>query len=86
MREHITNGRLEEAIAYAKELSENFMKESVSIDLEKKIGHLINLCGDLRGQYDLNAIKSNKMAHAETAEEGKLEQQVELAELSQNPI
>ena len=64
LRDHLKNGRLEEALAFSKELSANYMKENVSADLEKKIGHLINLCGDLRGKYDLNAIKSNKMAHA----------------------
>lgn len=76
LREHLENGRLEEAIAYSKELSENYMKENVTLDLEKNINHLINLCGDLRGKYDLNAIKSNKMANASEAEEGKLEQQI----------
>ena len=86
LREHLENGRLEEAIAYSKELSENYMKENITLELEKNINHLINLCGDLRGKYDLNAIKSNKMANASEAEEGKLDQQIELAQLSQNPI
>jgi len=35
--------------------------------LEKKISHLINLCGDLRGKYNINQIKSNKMAYAKDA-------------------
>lgn len=34
------------------------------MELGNKINHLISLCGDLRGKYDLNQIKSNKMAHA----------------------
>ena len=62
------------------------MKDSVSMELENKIAHLISLCGDLRGKYDINQIKSNKMSHASEAEQGKLDQEVELAELSQNPI
>ena len=58
----------------------------MTVDLEKKISHLISLCGDLRGKYDLNQIKSNKMSHAVEAKEGQLDQQVQLAELSSNPI
>lgn len=57
----------------------------MTTDLEKKISHLINLCGDLRGKYDLNQIKSNKMAIAKDAKEGNLEQ-VEVNDLSKNPI
>jgi hypothetical protein len=43
------------------------MAESITLDLEKKINHLISLCGDLRGKYDINQIKSNKMATADDA-------------------
>lgn len=57
----------------------------MTTDLEKQISHLINLCGDLRGKYDINQIKSNKMAIAKDAKEGALEQ-VEVNDLSKNPI
>ena len=86
IRTHLTEGKLEEALALAKNLTENYLKDNISSELEKKISHLIGLCGDLRGKYDLNQIKSNKMDHAVRAEEGELNQQAELAELSQNPI
>jgi hypothetical protein len=42
----------------------------MTLDLEKKISHLISLCGDLRGKYNLNEIKSNKMAIAKDAPQG----------------
>lgn len=58
----------------------------MTTDLEKQISHLINLCGDLRGKYDLNQIKSNKMAIAKEAKEGVLDQQVEITDLSKNTI
>lgn len=58
----------------------------MTTDLEKQISHLINLCGDLRGKYDLNQIKSNKMAIAKDAKEGVLDQQVEITDLSKNTI
>jgi len=47
---------------------------------------LINLCGDLRGQYSLGQIKSNKMATAVTAKEGQIDQSVEIQDLSKNLI
>lgn len=45
-------------------------------DLEKKVSQLINLCGDLRGKYNINQIKSNKMAIAQDAKEGQIDKQV----------
>jgi hypothetical protein len=69
-----------------KNMATRYYTESVTGDLEKKINYLISLCGDMRGQYSLGQIKSNKMAHAVIAEGGELDQNIELAELSKNPI
>jgi hypothetical protein len=60
----------------AQKFTKEYFADSMTTDLEKKISHLINLCGDLRGKYDLNQIKSNKMAYAQDAKEGKIDQQV----------
>ena len=43
------------------------LEDKTGLELEAKIAHLISLCGDLRGKYDLNQIKSNKMAIAKDA-------------------
>lgn len=51
-----------------KTVCNSYFSDSMTTDLEKKISHLINLCGDLTGKYNLNEIKSNKMATAKTAE------------------
>ena len=40
----------------------------------------------MRGQYNLGQIKSNKMATAETAVTGQIDQAQQLADLSKNPI
>jgi hypothetical protein len=48
-------------------ICKTYFADTMTTDLEKKISHLINLCGDLRGQYNLNQIKSNKMATAKDA-------------------
>jgi hypothetical protein len=44
------------------------MADDMTTKLESKIAHLISLCGDLRGKYNLNEIKSNKMAIAKDAQ------------------
>lgn len=58
----------------------------MTTDLEKKISFLINLCGDLRGQYSIGQIKSNKMATAVVAQEAKIDQSIETQDLSKNLI
>ncbi len=67
-------------------MSRKYFSEDLTTDIEKKISHLINLCGDLTGQYSIGQIKSNKMATAVTAKESKLDQAVEIQDLSKNPI
>lgn len=64
IRSHLEKGYFEGALKLAEKITTQYFSESVTLDLGKKINHLINLCGDLRGQYDLNQIKSNKMARA----------------------
>lgn len=76
MRIHLEKGNFEEAMAIAKQITSAYFSNDLTSDLEKKVSHLINLCGDLRGKYNINQIKSNKMAWAQTAEEGTLEKQV----------
>lgn len=58
------------AMTEIRQTSEKYMADESTIDLERKIAHLISLCGDLRGKYDLGEIKSNKMAIAKEAQEG----------------
>jgi hypothetical protein len=45
-------------------MAAKYFSDSSTGELEKKISHLISLCGDLRGQYSVDQIKSNKMATA----------------------
>jgi hypothetical protein len=67
-------------------MTNKYFDEDLSTDLEKKISHLINLCGDLRGQYSIGQIKSNKMATAQNAKEAVIDQTLEIQDLSKNPI
>ena len=54
-------------------MSKEYFSDDLTTDLEKKISHLINLCGDLRGKYSIGQIKSNKVATAQMAVEGKID-------------
>ena len=66
------------ALEIAANMANNYFTDDTIADLEKKTTALIALCGDLRGKYTFDQIRSNKMATATRAEEGKLDQNVEL--------
>lgn len=59
-------------------MAHNYFNDDTLGDLEKKISSLIAMCGDLRGKYSIGEIRSNKMKIAGRAEEGKIDQNVEL--------
>ena len=86
IRKELRNGNVDGALELAGKMVTDYFEDETIGDLEKKINNLINICGDLRGQYTFGQIKSNKMATAAKAVEGKLDQNVELEELSKNPI
>ena len=67
-------------------LATRYFEESGTGQLEKKINYLISLCGDMRGQYNLGQIKSNKMATAQNAVQGQVDKNQDLNDLSKNPI
>jgi hypothetical protein len=54
-------------------MATNYLENDTIADLEKKINNLITICGDLRGQYSIGQIKSNKMATATRAVGGKID-------------
>lgn len=72
MRTLLEKGNFNETLEIARKITDAYFSDSMTTDLEKKISHLINLCGDLRGKYDIGQIKSNKMAIAKDAKEGKI--------------
>ena len=86
MREYLEKDNFQAAIEIAGVMSKAYFSDDTTTDIEKKVSHLINLCGDLRGKYSIGQIKSNKMATAQTANEGKLDKEVEISDLSKNPI
>ncbi len=77
---------VEQALVEAKKMTFEYFEDSMILDIEVKISHLINLCGDLRGKYDIGQIKSNKMATAKTVDHAKVDKDIETADLSKNLI
>lgn len=76
IRLHLEKDNIEGALEIVKKITKQYFSDSMTTDLEKRVSQLINLCGDLRGKYNINQIKSNKMAIAQDAKEGKIDQQV----------
>lgn len=63
-------------------MATKYYEQSGTGVLEKKINYLITLCGDMRGQYSLDQIKSNKMATAQEATAGDLDKDQKIEDLS----
>ena len=76
MRGCLEEGNLEGALEIGRRMTKAYYSNEIVVNLEKKISHLINLCGDLRGKYSLDEIQSNKMSRAVIAEEGKLNKEI----------
>lgn len=73
IRASLENKDFNTAIEVANIMCKKYFSDDMTTDLEKKISQLINLCGDLRGKYSIGQIKSNKMAIAQNAVEGKID-------------
>ena len=74
------------AMQLVRAMAERYFQGTANSSLEKRLIYLIGLCGDMRGKYKMGEIKSNKMATAAVAEEGKIDESVELGKLSKNLI
>lgn len=86
VRDLLKSNNIEGALEMVANMATRYFEESGTGELEKKIAYLISLCGDMRGQYSLGEIKSNKMATAQNAVAGEIDKDQELADLSKNPI
>lgn len=64
IREMLREQRVQDALGMVENMAKSYFEESGTGELEQKINYLISLCGDLRGQYSVGEIKSNKMATA----------------------
>lgn len=86
IRDYLKANDLTTALNIIKTMTDEYFGESLTGELEKKISHLINLCGDLRGKYNINQIKSNRLTYAPVVEKATDILQVEVNNLTSHPI
>jgi hypothetical protein len=86
IRYNLETNNLDGALALAKKLTSEYFGEAMTGDLEKKINHLINLCGDLRGRYNIGQIKSNQLVYAPNVKAEDKITDLEVTDLTANPI
>ncbi|AYV80167.1 MAG: hypothetical protein Gaeavirus13_9 [Gaeavirus sp.] len=65
IRTALQENSIETAIKAAKEMTDAYFSSDIGMEIEKKVNYLISLCGDLRGKYTIDGIRSNHLARAE---------------------
>ncbi len=87
IRQMLELNDFDSALAIAKNMNFEYFESDIGMEIEKKVGYLINLCGDLRGQYSINQIRSNRMPTAENVKkETSTEVEVEINDLISKPV
>jgi hypothetical protein len=66
IRYFLQNKNFNAAIEIASNMTNKYFTED-SLQFENKMNHLISLCGDLRGKYNIGEIKSNRILNAQNA-------------------
>ena len=87
IRTNLESENFDSALSIAKEMTDKYFNSDIGMEIEKKIGYLINLCGDLRGIFSINEIRSNKMARADNVkQETSTKVEIEITELIEKPV
>jgi hypothetical protein len=68
IRECLKSNDFDQALQIARTMTTRYFSSDIGMDIEKKIGYLVSLCGDLRGQYSIDSIRSNRMMRADTVQ------------------
>lgn len=76
------------ALEYGQKMTYEYMSYEYSMDIERKINYLVSLCGDMTTQFDMDAIKSNKLKYATDVKEAELDKNLfkDIANLTVNII
>lgn len=86
MRANLEMNDFENALLGAKQMNHEYFS-LIGMEVDKKINYLISLCGNMQGMFDVNSIRSNKMA---TAENVKVEESskvnIDIEKLTVNPV
>lgn len=87
IRKELLDENFNSAIDIAKLMTMDYFSSDIGMDIEKKVGYLVSLCGDLRGQYSIDGIRSNRMIRADDVKvqtDSKVD--IEISDLTSNPI
>ena len=61
IRNELKNQNFDSAIIIAKSMTDKYFESDIGSEIDKKINYLVSLCGDLRNNYSINDIKSNRI-------------------------
>jgi hypothetical protein len=87
IREQLKAGNFDQALQLARTITNDYFSSDIGMDVEKKICYLVSLCGDLRGQYSVESIRSNRMMRADTAKvETSFQVDIETHDLITKPV
>lgn len=87
MRQMLEANNFDSALQIAKNMNTEYFGSDIGMEIEKKVGYLINLCGDLRGQYSINQIRTNRMQTADNVKkETSTEVEIEINDLISKPV
>ncbi len=87
MRTELESGNFGSALLIAKQMNQDYFGSDIGMEIEKKLGYLVNLCGDLRGMYSIGSIRSNRMASADNVKkETSTEVAIEVNDLISKPV
>ena len=86
IRQSLEEQNTASALEYARKMTYEYMSVDLCIDIEKKIGYLVTLCGDLSNRFDMGEIQSNRIKIAPFVAESELDTKVPIDKLTNNII
>lgn len=86
IRSLLEKNDIKTALDEIKKITDDYFGESITNILDKKINYLISLCGNLQGKYNIDEIKSNRIKLAENVKEVETINEIEVNDLTSNPI
>lgn len=87
IRTELTNQNFKAALVIAKNMTNKYFESDIGSEIDKKINYLVSLCGDLRGKYSINSIKSNRINFASNVKvEESTTVEIDVTDLVSKPV
>lgn len=86
IRNELLNNNINNALEYSNNMANEYFN-NIGMDVEKKLGYLISLCGNLTNLYSINDIRTNRMNRVNDVEpETNTKVDIEINDLTSLPI